>query len=132
MAWKKLFPHRFLLEKLACLLTVVGKLPSFWYNSVMSSIIEELAQIVVAEDDSTIRTILGMALSGAGFRHVRECARGDVALSEIRSRPPDLVLLDVMLPGLDGFSICRSLREDRARRHSARPRGRNRRDTPEF
>lgn len=80
----------------------------------MVTTIEELAQLVVVEDDPTIRTILGMALAGAGFRHVRECARGDEALSEIKARPPDLVLLDVMLPGVDGFTICRRIREDSA------------------
>ncbi len=72
---------------------------------------EALAQIVIVEDDATIRTILGMALAGAGFRHVRSVARGDDGLDEIRRRRPDLVLLDVMLPGLDGFTIARRIRE---------------------
>lgn len=73
---------------------------------------EELAQLAVVEDDATIRTILGMALSGAGFRHVREYARGDEALSGMKGNPPDLALLDVMLPGVDGFTICQRLREN--------------------
>ena len=72
---------------------------------------DELAQILVVEDDETIRTVLGMALAGAGFRHVRECARGDEAISEMAMRPPDLVLLDIMLPGADGYSVCRRIRE---------------------
>ncbi|MGN0854699.1 MAG: response regulator transcription factor [Kiritimatiellia bacterium] len=71
----------------------------------------ELAQIAVVEDDATIRTILEMALMGAGFRHVVSYARGDAGLSEIKARRPDLVLLDVMLPGLDGFTIARRIRE---------------------
>jgi len=74
--------------------------------------VDELASIFVVEDDATIRTILEMALAGAGFRHVRSCERGDDALSEIRLRKPDLVLLDVMLPGLDGFTIAERIRSD--------------------
>jgi len=72
---------------------------------------DDLSKILVVEDDSTIRTVLEMALLGAGFRHVRSSARGDDGLEEARRFAPDLVLLDVMLPGLDGFSVCRRIRE---------------------
>ena len=75
---------------------------------------EEIAQIAVVEDDPTIRMVLEMALAGAGFRHVRSYARGDDALAGMRAVPPDLILLDVMLPGLDGFSVARSVRADGA------------------
>jgi two-component system phosphate regulon response regulator PhoB len=72
---------------------------------------DELAEILIVEDDATIRTILEMALLGAGFRRVRTAARGDEGLAEAKRLKPDLVLLDVMLPGLDGFSVCSRLRE---------------------
>lgn len=72
---------------------------------------DELAQIAIVEDDATIRTILEMALLGAGFRHVVSYARGDEGLEGVRARRPDLVLLDVMLPGLDGFTVARRIRE---------------------
>lgn len=72
---------------------------------------DELAQIAIVEDDATIRTILEMALLGAGFRHVVSYARGDEGFEGVRSRRPDLVLLDVMLPGLDGFTIAQRIRE---------------------
>lgn len=71
---------------------------------------DELAQIAIVEDDATIRTILEMALLGAGFRHVVSYARGDTGLAGIKARRPDLVLLDVMLPGVDGFAIARRVR----------------------
>ena len=74
----------------------------------------ETTSIVVVEDDSTIRTILEMALIGAGYCKVTTYARGDDALNEIRRLKTDLVLLDVMLPGLDGFTICRRIRETAA------------------
>jgi len=72
---------------------------------------EDIAKILVVEDDSTIRTILELALMGAGYRHVRSVARGNEAMDEIRRWRPDVVLLDVMLPGLDGFTIARRIRE---------------------
>lgn len=73
-----------------------------------------LASILVIEDDSTIRTILGMTLKNAGFERVKSAARGDEGLALIRQIHPQLVLLDLMLPGMDGLSICRLVREDPA------------------
>ena len=70
----------------------------------------ELASIVIVEDDAVIRAVLEMALAAEGFTKVVSSARGDEGLATIRRRKPDLVLLDVMLPGLDGFAICRSVR----------------------
>ena len=72
---------------------------------------DELAKILIVEDDSTIRTILEMALLGAGFKDVKSSARGDDGLAEARRTKPDLVLLDIMLPGLDGFTVARRIRE---------------------
>ena len=72
---------------------------------------DELAKILVVEDDSTIRTLLEMALLGAGFKEVKSAARGDEGLSEARRMKPDLVLLDLMLPGLDGFTVAQRIRE---------------------
>ena len=72
---------------------------------------EELVKILIVEDDATIRTILEMALIGAGFKDVKSVARGDDGLAEAKRTKPDLVLLDLMLPGLDGFAIARRIRE---------------------
>lgn len=72
---------------------------------------DELVKIMIVEDDATIRTVLEMALLGAGFVHVASCGRGDEGLAEIKRQKPDLVLLDLMLPGLDGFTVCRRIRE---------------------
>ena len=69
------------------------------------------AKIVVVEDDSTIRTLLGMALQGAGYSDVVMAGRGDDGWEAVRREKPDLVLLDVMLPGLDGLSVARRIRE---------------------
>lgn len=72
---------------------------------------EELVKILVVEDDATIRALLEMALLGAGFKDVKSSARGDEGLDAIKRMKPDLVLLDLMLPGLDGFAIAKRIRE---------------------
>ncbi len=69
------------------------------------------ATIVAIEDDETIRTLLQMLLRNAGFTSVRLAERGDTGLELVRRHKPDLVLLDLMLPGLDGLTICRRIRE---------------------
>ena len=70
--------------------------------------------IVIVEDDEIIRTLLEMAIKGAGYLKVKCCSRGDDALFAIKNDCPDLVLLDVMLPGLDGIEIARAIRADPA------------------
>jgi DNA-binding response OmpR family regulator len=65
--------------------------------------------ILVVEDDVAIRRGLCDALTFAGYL-VGECARGDEAVDRALSFSPDLLLLDVLLPGKDGFEILRELR----------------------
>ncbi|MGN0845917.1 MAG: response regulator transcription factor [Kiritimatiellia bacterium] len=71
-----------------------------------------LTNILIVEDDSTIRTLLQMMLRNAGFTHVKTASRGDDGLDAIRRDRPQLVLLDIMLPGLDGLTICSRVHED--------------------
>ena len=69
--------------------------------------------ILVAEDDRDIAELIAHYFSRAGWRaHVTES--GDEALASARRNPADLVILDVMLPGLSGFEVCRALRADKA------------------
>lgn len=72
------------------------------------------AKIIVVEDDPTIRALLEMALMGAGYVGIESFARGDVGLDAIRRLRPDLVLLDVMMPGIDGFTLARRVRGEPA------------------
>ena len=65
--------------------------------------------IFVVEDDAAIRRGLCDALAFAGYA-VGECARGDEAVDRVLASSPDLLLLDVLLPGKDGFEILRDLR----------------------
>jgi DNA-binding response OmpR family regulator len=62
------------------------------------------------EDDPGIRKNLKIILEAEGHT-VRPCASAEEALTELRKSLPDLILLDVRLPGMDGFGFCRKLRE---------------------
>jgi two-component system phosphate regulon response regulator PhoB len=68
-------------------------------------------RIVVVEDEADIAEVLRYNLEKEGFE-VDVFGRGDTALEAIRARKPALVLLDLMLPGLDGLEITRALRRD--------------------
>jgi DNA-binding response OmpR family regulator len=69
--------------------------------------------ILVAEDDRDIAELIAHYFSRAGWRaHVTDS--GDEALASARRNPADLVILDVMLPGLSGLEVCRALRADKA------------------
>ncbi|MBD0422236.1 response regulator transcription factor [Streptomyces sp. TRM S81-3] len=65
--------------------------------------------LLVVDDEPTVRELLPAALSYAGF-DVDVAADGEEALEMASRRPPDLVLLDVMLPDIDGFEVIRRLR----------------------
>jgi len=67
--------------------------------------------ILVVEDDSTLRDILVYNLQKEGYRTI-QAADGTVALESARREKPDLVLLDLMLPQLSGFEVCRILRQE--------------------
>jgi two-component system phosphate regulon response regulator PhoB len=67
--------------------------------------------IVIIEDDSAIRRILSITLKGAGFAIVKEAETGDEGLRLVKELKPSLVLLDLMLPGIDGFTVCKKIRE---------------------
>jgi two-component system alkaline phosphatase synthesis response regulator PhoP len=69
------------------------------------------SRLLVVEDDHDIANLLKHSLSRAGFT-VDMLHTGSEVLGRVRAELPDLVLLDLMLPGLDGLEICRSLRSD--------------------
>ena len=67
-------------------------------------------RILTVEDDERIRTALRLALEDEGWE-VDEVASGEEALTAFTRTPADVVLVDIMLPGIDGFDICRSIRK---------------------
>ena len=68
------------------------------------------SRILLVEDDPSIREVTAMGLGAAGFA-VTTAADGVEALERFRSDPFDLVLLDIMLPRLDGYEVCRQIRK---------------------
>ena len=66
-------------------------------------------EILVVDDDPRLRELVRYTLTRAGFT-VREAGDGRAALTAVRARVPDLVVLDVLMPELDGISVCRELR----------------------
>jgi diguanylate cyclase (GGDEF)-like protein len=73
-------------------------------------------RILIAEDELNLREVLRLQLGAAGFE-VIEAPDGETALERARELQPDLVLLDVMMPRLDGFEVCRRLRASYRTRH---------------
>ena len=66
-------------------------------------------RILAVEDDERIRTAVRLALEDEGWE-VTEAATGEDALQHFQNQPSDVVLIDIMLPGIDGFEVCRSIR----------------------
>lgn len=95
----------------------VSAAASVWSDSLAAPIEErthtlERPRILVLDDDEKIRATLRRALLYGGY-DISLAATGEEALEKALMNPPDLAVLDVMLPGIDGFEVCRRLREDR-------------------
>jgi DNA-binding response OmpR family regulator len=76
----------------------------------------EKGRILIVEDEPTIAKTLRLSLEAEGYE-VRQAGDGLEALNQVRRDPPDLILLDVMLPKFDGFKVCRLLKFDKHTGH---------------
>jgi DNA-binding response OmpR family regulator len=72
-----------------------------------------MATVLLAEDDADIRFLVTLKLTRAGYQ-LRAFSDGLSALADAREHPPDLAILDVMMPGMSGLEVCRELRQDPA------------------
>ncbi len=70
-----------------------------------------MPQIALAEDDLSLQQGLSEVLEDEGYQ-VRLFSQGDQALGAMQQTPPDLLILDIMLPKMDGIQICKQLRKD--------------------
>ena len=70
-----------------------------------------LGRVLVVDDDGALAEMLGIVLRGEGFEPVF-CADGATAVQAFRDSHPDVVLLDLMLPGMDGIDVCRAIRAE--------------------
>ena len=81
------------------------------FNSASGDAIHQ--SVLIVDDEPMARTLLRLMLVRAGF-HVSEAEDGYDALEKVRKNQPDVVLLDVMMPGMDGFTVCEKLRNEAA------------------
>jgi two-component system, OmpR family, response regulator MprA len=73
---------------------------------------DPVARVLVAEDDRSVRESLVRALRLEGY-DVTAVTDGEQALAQVETDPPDLIVLDIMMPNLDGLTVCRRLRSRR-------------------
>ena len=69
-----------------------------------------MLKILLVDDDPNIRQLVNLYLQKEGFE-VTMADRGDEALKMFKASPPNLILLDIMLPGMDGWQVCREVRK---------------------
>ncbi len=69
------------------------------------------SRILVADDDTALAEMIGIVLRTEGYEPVF-CAEGNTAFDVFRQTRPELVLLDLMLPGVDGIEVCRRIRSE--------------------
>jgi DNA-binding response OmpR family regulator len=74
-----------------------------------SHIIDTMPRVLLIEDDEAVRDGLELALRRQGYQ-VAAAATGEDGLDRLRALPPDIVVLDLMLPGIDGYEVCRRAR----------------------
>ncbi len=74
--------------------------------------LKELIQmkILVVDDDSTSQKLLKLILEKVGYRKIRLSSSGEEALDLIEEEPPDLILLDIIMPGIEGYEVCKRVR----------------------
>ena len=72
---------------------------------------ERPSRVLIAEDDESLRALMRLSID-VGEIEIDEATDGDEALALARANPPDVVLLDWMMPGPDGLEVCRALRAD--------------------
>lgn len=70
------------------------------------------ANILIVEDEPQINRLVELVLQSDGYYKIRKAYDGQAALNMIKEDKPDLVLLDVMVPNIDGFSLCKLIKED--------------------
>ena len=71
---------------------------------------QEIPHILIADDNPEIREIIKVLLTGEGFS-VTEAKDGTSVLTEIKKQAFDLIILDIMMPGMNGYETCQSIRE---------------------
>ena len=71
-----------------------------------------IGRVLIAEDDPDIQKVIRMSLKMRGVNEIVLAENGEECLARVREAKPDVILLDVMMPKLDGYETCRRLKED--------------------
>ncbi len=75
-------------------------------------------KILIADDESSLRTLLRAVMSSEeGEFEIAEAIDGDDTLMQVKANQPDLLILDVMMPGLSGFEVCEKIKRDDKLKH---------------
>lgn len=69
-------------------------------------------KILIIEDEEAIQEVIRYNLMRDGYTRLKSCESGELGLKAVREFAPDLILLDLMLPGIDGLAVCRKLKAD--------------------
>jgi DNA-binding response OmpR family regulator len=69
-----------------------------------------MSTIMIVDDDANMRLLVEMALRRNGDYRILSCASGEAALQMIKEEKPNLVLLDIMMPGMNGFDVCKAIK----------------------
>ena len=71
------------------------------------------AKILIVEDEESINRLIELSLLSDGFSNIQKCYDGQSALDIIDRSVPDLILLDIMIPKIDGLTVCKKIKEDK-------------------
>ncbi len=80
----------------------------------------ESAKILVVDDDPDMREALQMILESGGYTVVT-AEDGEECLSKLKEERPDLLILDLLMPKMDGFEVCKALKDPRHKKHAGMP-----------
>jgi len=69
-----------------------------------------MAKVMIVDDDPNIGLLVEMTLRKKGNFEIVNCSSGEMALEEIAKDKPDIVLLDIMMPGMDGYEVCKAIK----------------------
>ena len=93
-------------------LSLMDRVPSHWRNKVREEETDEHpGRILIVDDNLASLRLLTDLLAEQGYA-VHPASRGEVALRFVQSTLPDLILLDIKMPGLDGYQVCERLKAD--------------------
>lgn len=78
------------------------------------------SKIMVVDDDPDMRETLEMILGSAGYQVVTAC-NGEECLDKLKEERPDLLILDLLMPKMDGFEVCKALKDPRRAKYAQMP-----------